>query len=262
MNDRCPVCGSKGGSHPHPLYKICGDCEAIFQYKNITQIDDYYADCPLDYTFQIGSYRKYIDIIKETIRLDDVSILVDVGAGDGTFLKEFSKQVPLFKLYAVEDSVIASERLLEREIEVIEVGDLEAYNPKLITSFQVLEHVTDAVQFFQKMGMKPGDYLVLTSPAVDAIYQKIYGSRWRSLSPSHHVILYGRKALNVLAEKLGLQVLQYRYCVSGCNSLGDSLVKYLFSVIKWPVKLIIGRREPFPLFHGKNSFIAILYKSA
>jgi len=279
---QCPICGSTLlSSHSHPLYRSCRECLAIFQVSDIHEVLDYFSDRKVDYSHQRGSYRHYIRLMSRFINFDATQSLVDVGAGDGTFLQACESLIHLNNLFAIEISPIAKETLLEKGFDVISTDQLARINKKVVTAFQVLEHIRYPRSFIESLHLYAGDYLVLTSPAVDSIWYKLYGQRWWGLSPSHHVILYSKKSLEILCGEMGFNLLCWGLCVSGSHGLFHSYLRYVFSLIKWPLKSVLGREawlavrellgcyriQPrdfnpsFPLFNGKNSFLAILKKS-
>jgi len=184
--------------------------------------------------------------------------LIDIGSGDGLFLdlaKPYVRQVMGF------DTSPTAKSLLKDKGYWID-DHWAILNPKIITAFQVIEHIQDPRVFIRDLHVGEFDWLVITSPAPDsqtAIKCHPTG-RWRSLSPTHHICLFSRLGLEKLATDCGLTLVHYEYTWSACHGFIDNFRKNLLSYLKWPIKRIIGRRDPLPIFYGKNSFIAILKK--
>lgn len=262
MNN-CPICHSdKIKLHSHPLYKQCLECSAIFQFSHIEPVDDYYSSIKIDYSYQLGSYKSYLNIVSKVIDLTNPEInLVDIGAGDGTFLMLCKQKYNFQHLFAVEASKTAKKVLSERGFKVISQEQIrQVGHPKVIVLLQVLEHLSKPQDFLKSINLQKGDYVVLTSPAVDSIYCKLYKNKWNSLSPSHHLILYSQKSLEVFAQELSLNLVYLNFCFSACHGSIDNGINYLKSLFKFPVKVLLGQKPSFPLFHGKNSFLAVLFK--
>jgi hypothetical protein len=256
----CPACGRKDFTHyPHQLYRECRSCGSLYQYKEIKKIQDYYEKQVIDYGYQIGSYRSYLKIIRRFINHDKYKTLIDIGAGDGTFLDEAKKY---FKIICGFDTSQMASKILTQKGYFIDRQGLGAITPKVITALQVIEHVPDPVAFINHLGLKADDLLVVTSPAVDSpsACRQHHTGKWRSLSPSHHLCLFTRKGLEEVAVRCDLDLINYEYVYSGCHGAVNNLCKHIFMYLKWPIKRLIGRKDSFPLFSGKNSFIAIFHK--
>jgi hypothetical protein len=185
--------------------------------------------------------------------------LVDVGAGDGTFL-DIAK--PLFRrAVALEVSPTAEAILAEKGY--LSTEPLSQLYPKIVTAWQVIEHVQDPRSFIADLHIGKRDWLIITSPAPDSpTAQRFHPTgRWRSLSPSHHLCLYSRQGLEGLAEDCNLAVIHYEYTWSACHGALDNLRKNAIRYAIWSIKKVLGMQASFPMFYGKNSFIAILKKS-
>jgi hypothetical protein len=252
----CPACCcEKYIPYPHRLYRRCDKCGSLYQFSEIEKIEDYYSGRMPDFNYQAGSYRIYLRIMRRHIEIESYH-LVDIGAGDGTFLdiaKPFVRQV-----LAREASPTA--RFVLAEKGYLSTISLSRVNPKIVTAWQVIEHVQDPRAFIADLHIGKRDWLVITSPAPDAPTAQRFHStgRWRSLSPSHHLCLYSKEGLERLATDCNLSLTHYEYTWSGCHGAFDNLRKYILRYVKWAIKRVLGEELLPPMFYGKNSFIAIL----
>jgi len=252
----CPACEDDRYAHyPHPMYHRCCKCDSLYQYTGIEQIADCYDGPNLDFSNQTGSYRIYLRIMKKFIKLEAYN-LIDIGAGDGVFLdlaKPFVQQVMGYDASPVANACLAKKGYLTDR-------HLATVSPKIVTALQVIEHVQYPRIFINKLHIEETDWLVITSPAPDALTaQRLHSTgRWRSLSPSHHLCLYSRRGLDKLAADCNLILVHFEYTWSACHGFFDNIYKNILRYLKWPIKKMIGRKDPFPEFYGKNSFIAIL----
>lgn len=257
----CPVCLSEEiRAVSHPEYAQCSKCESVFQISNLKAVEDYYTEIEESPNFhrQSGSYHTYLK--KMTSILGDIQnyALIDVGGGDGLFVRMAQKMLKPREVAAVETSETARTALREAGIPVLESSEVSAVGRKVVVSLQVLEHISNPVEFLESFGLRAGDYLVLTSPAVDAIYFRLYGRFWRSYSPSHHLILYSRKALEIIFERAGIELLYYEHCVSGAHGQLDELIRFSARVILWPIRRMMSKKYTrVQLFHGKASFLSV-----
>ncbi|HEO64687.1 MAG TPA: class I SAM-dependent methyltransferase, partial [Spirochaetes bacterium] len=57
--------------------------------------------------------------------------------------------------------------------------------------------------------LKPGGYIIVTTPNVEGLFAKIFRKNWRSVR-TDHLFLFSRKNLRDLLEQCGFNVLKYR----------------------------------------------------
>ena len=258
--EQCPVCdGIDSNAASHEFYVQCSACGVVYQNKGIESVKDYYEviDKLPDYSHQLGSYRDYLHQIVKSAGLEPDSHLVDIGAGDGSFLQLAQEMLSVNNVYAIEESEIAVSVLGSKNIPVIGMDDLQGLKKKTIVALQVLEHIAEPHLFLQEMALDHGDYVVMTSPAVDGKYFSKYGKDWKSFSPSHHLVLYSRESLNGLFEKSDIEMLHYGFCISASNSMLASMWKFVRNTFTWPVRILLKGYIPPPKFYGRNSFIVV-----
>ena len=101
------------------------------------------------------------------------SRFIDIGCGNGTFLKILSKRYPDALLYGVEYSKEGCRAAPEQIRKFIQVGDIVELAPRLATEpydivvcSEVLEHVPDPRQALDAIVslLKPGGLAVFTVP--------------------------------------------------------------------------------------------------
>jgi hypothetical protein len=182
--------------------------------------------------------------------------LVDVGAGDGTFL-DVAK--PLVRnISALEMSENAKKILSQKGYLLTQ--PLECITPKIVTAFQVIEHLKEPRTFIKDLHISDKDWFVFTSPSPESpTALRLHSTgRWQSLSPSHHLCLYSKRGLERIAYDCGLELVHFDYVFSGCHGAIDNFFKNIKKFAKWPIKKMAGRRDPLPNYFGKNSFIAVV----
>ena len=257
----CPICASPSHTPTaHPDYRRCGDCGSFYQSSPVFQIADYYAEIEEvpDFRRQSGSYRNYIKRISSVLGDLRRHYLVDVGGGDGLFALMAQDLLRVRDVAVVESSATAQESLRKKGVTVLEFDQIATLDTKVVTALQVIEHIADPKEFLLSLGLSKGDSLVLTSPSTDTIYCRMYGKCWRSYSPSHHLILYSRRGIEILLESAGLELVHYEHCVSGAHSRLDELVRFGARVALWPIRRWGSAKQGrIQLFHGKSSFLAI-----
>jgi hypothetical protein len=262
---KCPICsGSQYLPVSHPQYRRCTNCFAVYQFTNRRPVGDYYAEImePPDYRRQAGAYRTYLRRMRQVVSLTEGCVLVDVGAGDATFLELAMAALAPRATFAVEASPIAQQALRARGISLVEPNDLACMPKKIVVAFQVIEHLESPHNFLSSLHLDSGDYIVLTSPATDTAYFRLYGKYWRSYAPDHHIVMYCRQTIEHVFEHSRVRLLHYEHCVSGVHNSTDEFVRFCARALLWPLRRRNPKYRRIQLFHGKSSFLAIGQKMA
>lgn len=131
--------------------------------------------------------------------------LLDVGCGDGAFLADMQNLG--WDIAGVETDPEAAKTAGQRLGMEIVAGSLE--NARLapdsfdaVTLRHVIEHVADPVSLLRECQriLKPGGVLAITTPNLDSLGHRLFGSAWRDLDPPRHLHLYSFRTLKDLAE--------------------------------------------------------------
>jgi SAM-dependent methyltransferase len=118
--------------------------------------------------------------------------LLDVGCASGTFLHTAVEAgwtgvgvEPSETLSAKAASLLGGRaRVLTTSLEQ---ADLPNDRFDAVTLWDVLEHVTDPVQFLQRCAalLRPGGFLFVNVPDLDSFQARLFGHRWPLLLPEH-----------------------------------------------------------------------------
>ncbi|AEJ19190.1 class I SAM-dependent methyltransferase [Gracilinema caldarium] len=89
----------------------------------------------------------------------------------------------------------------------IESAGVPAASVNVVLASHVIEHVTNPKSFVTELyrSLKPGGYCFITTPSIDGIQARLFGSRWRS-AIFDHLYLFSKKTLRVLLEEAGFTV--------------------------------------------------------
>jgi hypothetical protein len=258
---RCLACGSTDlVGFPHAAYSCCRNCRSLVQTSAIEEVPDYYEERSLDFHHQIRNYREYLKLMAGSF---DTSLhfLIDVGAGDGTFLEVAGGR---FRSARGCDLSPRAQRVLRDKGFDIDPASIPGIEGKVVTCFQVIEHQKDPRAFVAGLGCGATDWLVLTAPAADgpnSLRHWKTGS-WAGLSPSHHVCLYSRAGIRALLADCGLQLVAYSIVWAAGQSFSLQVMRFALSCAKWPLKIILGRNPPLPVYSGIDSFLAVAQKKS
>ena len=188
----CPACDSEKSQGVFEkygfLYEICLDCETMYINPRPTPsiLEKYYIRSE-NYQY----WKKHIFPASEHARRDKIfrpraekvidicqrynvggGMLLEVGAGYGTFCEEIGKTGFFQRIIAVEPTPDLAELCRQRGLEVIEKPveklSLEDVKIDVMVSFEVIEHLFSPVNFVNKCAsiINPGGMLIITCPNV------------------------------------------------------------------------------------------------
>ena len=219
----CPICGVVSAPAERvgaATYYGCPVCETLFQYPmpTIDAVRDY-----LDAEYTSGVYNDYVAAAKlksltfrsriKIIREQTgTGKLLDVGASCGFFVEE--AVAAGFDAYGVELSAEAiakapedvRARLMHGDVTSL---DLTAKAPfDVVTAFDVIEHLFDPIAFLVQLRriVKPGSWLVLSTPDVGHVLRYVLRARWPMFQPMQHTVLFSRRGLRLALSAAGFDV--------------------------------------------------------
>jgi 2-polyprenyl-3-methyl-5-hydroxy-6-metoxy-1,4-benzoquinol methylase len=200
-------------------YAICTNCSTAFQVTPRNKIDDYYENiAPCNSGGGLKQFSKYLDMFeKNTTIPKENAVFVDIGPGNGNFLKTVKSRG--YSCLGVESSDIAYKELKKKYDMFQRIEDIVVDESiiKIVTLFQVIEHIDDPLRLLDSinLSLQGRAYIVLTTPCTDSYFRKLYGAKWPSFSPHHHVILYSFKSICHLLESSGFRVIHKRFIQAG-----------------------------------------------
>jgi SAM-dependent methyltransferase len=139
--------------------------------------------------------------------------LLDVGCASGAFLSAMEQagwQVegvePSASQYLRAQKLVGENTRIQQSL--LQHADLPVPFD-IITLWDVLEHVTEPVEFLKLVAshLKDQGYLVLNVPRIDSIQARILGSRWPLLL-AEHLCYFTIPSLRISGESAGLELVQ------------------------------------------------------
>lgn len=138
--------------------------------------------------------------------------LLDVGCGSGSLLQIFANTG--WQVEGVDFDPAAVENAISKGLQV-RCGSLgEQKYPDnhfdIITMSHLIEHVYDPLEQLRECHriLRPGGYLVLVTPNINALSHWRFKEACRLLEPPRHLHIFSPQALRLLAEKVGFQRLK------------------------------------------------------
>ncbi len=231
----CPACNADA---PAPLwdkdgfrYVRCGACRTGYLNPRPRPelLDEYYRMAE-NYNF----WEKYVFPASEATRREQISLprvqrvvelcaargvrgglLVEVGAGYGTFCEEAARTGQFSRVIAIEPTPSMAQACRNRGLEVLETPieqvTLEHELADVVVSFEVIEHLFSPSDFLASCArlLQPGGLLALTCPSVDGFDVVTLGSVSQVVDPEH-LNYFHPASLSFLLQRCGFEVVELR----------------------------------------------------
>ena len=252
----CSVCGSEQYTL---LYKVkgfdivqCKKCEFVYVNPRIKNSDLYkiysenyfsnqsegygYRDYELTSHLRIKTFEKWIEGIEPYLTKSKGPIL-DIGCAAGHFLELMRDKG--WEVEAIELDTKMVEKIKAKNIKVSERPFEEFTSTKkykLITMFDVLEHIPDLKTTFKKLHELLDDdgIVALITPDFSSTQRKLFGKKWFQYKPHEHIQYFSPATLAKAIEPYGLTLVHSspsgQYADTGF--LLDRLDRYNFKFMK------------------------------
>lgn len=228
----CPACDQKNTKF---LFKKkgfsfvkCNNCETVFVNPRPTfeMLMNFYeeSDCFKywnDKIFPASENARRNSIFKP--RAENIvelctkyktgkKILMDVGAGFGTFCEEIEKLNIFDGVVAVEPSDRLAETCEKKNLTVIKkpIEEVSFKNVDVITNFELIEHLFDPKIFIAACGklLNKNGLLILTTPNIKGFDLMVLGDKSNNIVAPNHLNYFNIESLSYLLTKLGFEVLE------------------------------------------------------
>jgi len=183
-----------------------------------------------------------------------VARVLDVGCGDGTFLRFLPEGIDRF---GYEPSAAGRKKLSQLGIEHL---DIDSYAPEyehsfdLITLWQSFEHIQSPDLLFLKLRrlVAPSGRIFISVPNFGSLQAKLFRGRWFHLDPTRHVFHYEMKTLEEICGRNGFELtwsttFSFEYGVFGFWQSLFNLTPFEFNM---GYKLLKGRMQFRPSLKG------------
>lgn len=230
----CPACDAR---QPHPLWQKdgfsfvqCGRCETgyVNPQPRPSHLDEYYRTSE-HYKFWSGSVfpaaeatrrahiaRPRVTRILEICQrhgLTRPKLLLEVGAGHGTFCAEAKATGRFERVVAIEPAPSNAQACRERGVEVIELPieqvALTEQSADVLVNFEVIEHLSCPRDFIVACSktLRPGGLLALSCPNLKGFDVQTLGAASRTVTPEH-LNYFHCASLATLLERCDLEVVE------------------------------------------------------
>lgn len=187
---RCRECGLSYYNYHLP------DSEEL--YRNLSATGQYYP-----------SFRSEYGIVTEMLENIQPSSLLEIGCGNGAFLKRIQHIVPYVWGSEYNSDAVCECAKLGLKIFSEDIGQInQAFD--IVCHFEVLEHVSETRNFIgETLGLLArGGKLIIGTPDPDGILS-VNGAGILNLPP-HHQFEFSKHTFDYLAKVYGLKIVDYQ----------------------------------------------------
>ncbi|MBK7377413.1 MAG: class I SAM-dependent methyltransferase [Ignavibacteriales bacterium] len=275
--DKCPLCNSEKLKILFKQWNInyhkCNNCGFVFSNPRLTDNgayiwynSDYYnaamktehylaENISKYYSISLNEkhFNKFIELFKEFDFSKDTRI-ADIGCGSGAVLHRLKDELGFTKTNGFDlnnSNIDFARRFRNIEIENVDVYDMggeQLYD--IVITTENIEHVSDPQKYLKQIQkiIKPGGYLLLTTPHNDKLATKLMGlSGDHFCAPNHQNYFNSINLTNLLN--------QYKFSV--LKVWTDNTIK--FDVYQF-VKRFFVKRDQVTSFPPYNATLKTIWK--
>jgi 2-polyprenyl-3-methyl-5-hydroxy-6-metoxy-1,4-benzoquinol methylase len=251
--NNCPVCGSNKLKSVYTkkwnksLFCMCLNCHLIFQNPLETESKTklrYKSDY---FQYELKNQYNFFNLIKKTLDQFDIinslpenAKVLEVGSATGLFLKYMNAHgFNSIGLEICKESVEYGKKhfgvnLINKSLNEV---NFSSNSFDFIHFSHLIEHLNDPVFFIKNVTglLKPGGYILLTTPNSAGLFAKIFCESWRCIVDDH-LFIFNKKNLKILFGKINcLRVVSTK--TWGSIPKGNKLA-FLKPITDYIVKLI------------------------
>jgi 2-polyprenyl-3-methyl-5-hydroxy-6-metoxy-1,4-benzoquinol methylase len=149
-------------------------------------------------------------LVKEVTRYHDGGRLLEIGCAYGYFLLEAKDY---FEVHGIELSTHAAATARASGLDVLS-GEATEDNLRRLGSFDVIvmldviEHLANPIDVLKRCveHLKPGGIIFITTGNFDSLPARLFGRKWRLMTPPQHLWYFTPRSFRHIAHFLGLRL--------------------------------------------------------
>jgi 2-polyprenyl-3-methyl-5-hydroxy-6-metoxy-1,4-benzoquinol methylase len=244
-NSICGYCKKDDSRILYPTFDIfgndftinhCNQCKAFFLSPRPSEVllakaydDSYYGK--KDEKFE-GKVEQFINYFRNkragrlSKYLKDGSFVLDIGCGNGKFLKSLL-QFGKYELHGIEmegNSAKRAARIQEIKLKMgaLQPDDFKKESVDAISLFHVFEHLTEPKETLEILSniIKKDGILMISIPNIDSFQSSMFKGKWLHLDPPRHLFFFSPKDFKELLLTFGFEVIEEKHFITEQNPFG------------------------------------------
>ena len=214
----------------------CAQCGFCFSYPYVAGDEQFYS-----LAYVRSGYPKWkweFQITYEALKrnLHSTGKLIEIGAGDGAFIRKIAKEVlPKENIFCTEFSEYGRDQIESFGVKCVakdirELSDLEFENfADVICLFQVLEHMDRLDVLFEKLNwlLKPGGSIFIAVPNQNMIkFNELNGALLDM--PPNHIGRWNKECFKTIGSRHNLHLADYQVEDTALASMAMQFINYRF----------------------------------
>ena len=158
-------------------------------------------------------WKPKVKLILSKIDKSNKKVLIDIGGGYGVFgslIKKYFKKIIIIEPNQELADVCTSKKnlnVIQKFFENITLNDLRFQEAKVITCFEMVEHLHDVRYFFKKVYklMKKNDVFIFSTLSSLGFDILMLGKNSKSIFPPHHLNFLNPFSVKILLKNIGFK---------------------------------------------------------
>lgn len=214
----CPLCNGADiavlpKEYAHAYLVQCQNCSLVFGQRIPTaeELTAHYGTYPRNTSISPLTIKRYEELLEQFEPYRRTGRMLDIGCGDGHFLEVAKRKG--WEVYGTEygeDAVRpAQAKGVHMHNGLIQSFQL-ASDFDVITSFEVLEHITDGKEHAPVIHrlLRNGGLFYFTTPNFNAMSRRWLGGKWKIIEYPEHLTYYTAQTIHRLLTGAGLKRVQ------------------------------------------------------
>jgi SAM-dependent methyltransferase len=217
-HEHCLVCGHAGygvmgKEFAHAYLVQCENCGMVFSSRipSPEELAAHYSGYPRNTRLSPLTLQRYEELLDQFEAYRKTNRLLDVGCGDGHFLAVAKARN--WEVYGTEytDEAVAVCEAKGIGMHKGIIQDRKGVQEfDVITSFEVLEHITDGREHAATIHelLRNGGLFYFTTPNFNSLSRRYLGGRWKMIEYPEHLSYYTASTITRLLNDAGFKKLQ------------------------------------------------------
>jgi 2-polyprenyl-3-methyl-5-hydroxy-6-metoxy-1,4-benzoquinol methylase len=199
--------------YAHAYLVQCRTCSLVFGQRIPSQeeLSAHYEKYPRHTSISPLTVKRYEELLEQFEPYRRTGRMLDIGCGDGHFLAAAKRKG--WEVYGTEYGEEAALPAREKGVQMHN-GLLQSFQLAsdfdVITSFEVLEHITDGSSHCKMIHhlLRNGGLFYFTTPNFNALSRRWLGGKWKIIEYPEHLTYYTAQTIHRLLTGAGLKRLQ------------------------------------------------------